>query len=209
MSALKLRPAVLLTGFGPFPGVAENISGKVVDAVAARAHKTFLHHRFHAVTLPAEWTAAPAIVGQLIAELSPVLALHFGVAKDARGFRIETQGRNACRPSVDAAGRPPLESVLIAGAITAYAATLPADAIVRRLEALNFPVSLSDDAGGYLCNAVLYHALHTVSAKGHPCRAGFIHIPSVLKDPPLGFDAVVAGSIEIIRVSLEVPVKAG
>ena len=64
------------------------------------------------------------------------------------------------------------------------------------------PVSLSNDAGGYLCNAVLYHALHAIGSAGHPCRAGFIHLPVDLSQPPLTFDDAIAGALEIIRVSL-------
>jgi pyroglutamyl-peptidase len=206
-NAPDLRPNVLLTGFGPFPGVAENISGRLAKDLAGRATREFPAYHFAHAVLPTEWQAAPNILAALVADLKPALMLLFGVAADARGFRIETEGANVCRASPDAAGLPPLAPILVHGAQAAYSATLPIDAIVRRLTAQGFPVTISNDAGGYLCNAALYHALHALSEPGHSCRAGFIHIPSDLSpdvsDPPLTFERAIEGSLEIIRVSLE------
>jgi pyroglutamyl-peptidase len=202
-----LRPNVLLTGFGPFPGVAENISGRLAKDLADRATREFPAYHFAHATLPTEWQAAPKILAALIADLKPVLLLLFGVAADAHCFRIETEGANVCRVSPDAAGLPPLAPILVQGAQAAYSATLPIDAVVRRLTAHGFPVAISNDAGGYLCNAALYHALHALAQAGHPCSAGFIHIPSDLSpdvsDPQLTFERAIAGGLEIIRASLE------
>ena len=196
------RPVVLLTGFGPFPGVAENVTGRLVPELAREARLLFPGHRFETDVLATEWQTAPQRLTVVLSELKPELALLFGVAKDARGFRIETEAVNSCRAAPDAAGLPPLAPVLVHGAANAYSTTLPTDAIVRRLRSLGLPVSISNDAGGYLCNAALYHALHTNRSAGHSCRVGFIHIPDDLSKPPLTFADVVAGALEIIRVSL-------
>jgi pyroglutamyl-peptidase len=138
----------------------------------------------------------------LFQDLRPVLALHFGVAADARGFRIETEGRNVCRNAVDAAGLPPLSPILVDGAPDTYSAGLPISRIVQRLSDLGLPVSISNDAGRYLCNAVLYHALHTLAETKRSCRVGFVHIPADLSGPPLSFEAAVMGGLEMIRASL-------
>lgn len=199
----SLSSVVLLTGFGPFPGMPENISARLVRTVSQRARSEIRPHRFHASILPTEWHAAPQRVAALIARLRPKVALHFGVAKDAHGFRIETQGRNACRMTVDAVGRMPSAEHLIADAPPAYACELPFEKIVNRLTELRLPVATSDDAGGYLCNSVLYHSLHTGPQSEAPLRAGFVHIPSALVEPGLSFEQAVMGSLEIIRIALD------
>lgn len=181
----------------------ENVSAALVRAVSRRARRDFTPHRFHASILPTEWTAAPQRVAALIARLRPVVALHFGVAKDADGFRIETRGQNACQMAIDAAGRMPSAAHLIADAPTAYETALPLEKIVNSLTALNLPVAKSDDAGGYLCNSVLYHSLHAAPKPDAPMRAGFIHIPSTLSAAGLSFDDAVTGSLEIIRIALD------
>ncbi len=180
----------------------ENVSARLVRAVAQRARAAFPEHRFHSAILPTEWHAAPQRVTALISRLQPALALHFGVAKDAQGFRIETQGLNTCRHAPDAAGRLPPGEVLIADGPDAHPSSLPVRAIVDRLEALDLPVMTSEDAGGYLCNAILYHALHAVRGPTHATRAGFIHIPSEFSGPPLTFEAAVDGSLAIIGTVL-------
>lgn len=193
---------VLLTGFGPFPGTPENVSSSLVRAVSKRARFEFMAHRFHASVLPTEWNAAPQRVAALISRLGPTLVLHFGVAKDASGFRIETRGHNQCRMAVDAADRLPPAPLLVADAPPFYGAVLPLDKIVARLTELRLPVSISDDAGGYLCNSVLYQTLHAQTQPAAPFSAGFIHIPSTLAAPGLSFDDAVTGSLEIIRIAL-------
>jgi pyroglutamyl-peptidase len=84
--------------------------------------------------------------------------------------------------------------------------TLPARLIVERLTGLGLPAELSDDAGAYLCNAVLFHGLLLSERETARCATGFIHIPTHIADtsrgPGLDWDGAVAGGIEIIRTCL-------
>ena len=203
------RPAILLTGFGPFPGVTDNATARLVPRLAAKARTAFPAFAFYDATLPVEWQAAPQRLADLITKHRPVLALHFGVAHDVHGFRIETLGMNICRLAEDAAGCLPVTDTLDAGGPSSRNATLPTEAIVARLTSLAIPAALSTDAGAYLCNAVLYHTLRHASAAKHPCRAGFIHIPADVSGPPLSFETVLRGAFEIIAVCLaDLPPRA-
>ncbi len=205
MSNPEKRPTILLTGFGPFPGVPDNVSGALVEAVAAVAQQELPLYRIVAHILPTQWQEAPRQISQLLTDLMPILTLHFGVARGICGFRIETQGANTCLLAEDAAGLQPLGATLIDGGEEAICATLPIAAIVQRLENLGIKISRSDDAGGYLCNAVLYHSLAANAASKQDCRVGFIHVPDLLTPPFMSFDEAVTGSLEIIRTSLDIP----
>ena len=57
------RPIVLLTGFGPFPGVPENATAVLVPRLAKAARELFPTYDFVAEILPTEWTAAPQKAG--------------------------------------------------------------------------------------------------------------------------------------------------
>jgi pyroglutamyl-peptidase len=46
--------------------------------------------------------------------------------------------------------------------------------IVAALTEADFPATLSDDAGDYVCNTTLYRSLHAAPAGR---RVGFIHVP--------------------------------
>ena len=71
----------------------------------------------------------------------------------------------------------------------------------QHLEAHGFEARLSDDAGGYLCNAVFYHSLLEARVRGDRCRVGFIHIP-VEAGEPEAVDHTVAGALEVLKFSL-------
>lgn len=194
--------SILLTGFGPFPDVPSNVTAKLVPDLGRRARKQFPAHRIVTRILPTEWHTGPVRLARLLRRESPVLALHFGVATGAAGLRIETVARNACRDAADATGAMPLAPLLSRSGPGDLEATIPTRDIERRLSALGLPAHLSDDAGGYLCNAILYHSLLAACGPGNARLTGFIHIPPDLSGPPLTYPDAVRASLEIIRVCL-------
>ena len=194
---------VLLTGFGPFPGIAENETARLVPALAQTAASAFPGRVFHHEVLDTTWGAAPGRAMALITRHRPSLALHFGVAASARGFRIERCAHNICRLSPDATGCLPSDARLSHDGPDLNPVSIDTAKIEARLKARGFPVSLSDDAGGYLCNAVLYHSLTATKGLPAACSTGFIHIPANLEGPPLSFSDALEGALEIVRACLE------
>ncbi|MBX9684186.1 MAG: pyroglutamyl-peptidase I [Hyphomicrobium sp.] len=195
--------SILLTGFGPFPGVTVNASARLVAAAVEAARAQHRYHSFFGAVLPTEWGAAPRSAVDLIARIKPSVVLHFGVAHDCIGLRLETQATNTCGIAVDASGLKPLSPSLVQAGADTIAVTLPIHQIARSLASRALPVSLSNDAGAYLCNAVLYRSLEYVHSVSMPTRVGFIHIPTKLQRPALTFDTAVAGTLEIIAACLE------
>lgn len=202
----RRRPAVLLTGFGPFPGVPENASSLLVPELAAVASRRWPGIKFEAVVLPTEWLAGPAAVSEILDCLKPTLALHFGVASTARGFTIESRGHNRTKQLSDAAGRLPPSERLSPDGPDSLAATIPVARIVARLRRRSLPVKLSRDAGGYLCNAVLYGSLRRARQADWRMRSGFVHLPASLggvavsprSATRLDWSQALEGSLEII-----------
>lgn len=202
------RPAVLLTGFGPFPGVEVNATVQLVSELREHAARRYPDLEIVSSVLSVDWEGGPARSLQLIERHRPGLILHFGVSEGARGFVIETRARNACRSARDACGSLPASERLDEEAPAVLAATLPCAAIVDRLRRARHPVSLSEDAGGYLCNAVLFQTLWAASPR---VRAGFIHVPSRIPQneeraknaPSLTMEKAVFGALEIVTACLE------
>jgi pyroglutamyl-peptidase len=206
------RPIVLLTGFGPFPGVPANATDLLVPRLAKAARELFPTCDFVAEILPTEWAAAPQKLADLLARPGTALALHFGVSKQAEGFQIELVGRNQCREIADAAGRVPASACVIDAGPFELPSTAPAERIVDRLRKLGVPACTSTDAGGYLCNALLYHSLSAASALAQPHLVCFVHLPADLPGPDghvtqsdcrLDWRGAMAGGIEIIAACLE------
>jgi pyroglutamyl-peptidase len=158
--------------------------------------------------LPTEWHVAPAQVGDLVLDLKPRLALHFGVSDLASGFVIETIARNhALR--MDAVGLLPTAPFIDPFGPPEMATQLPAARLQARLKKLGLPARLSRDAGAYLCNAVFYRSVLAQRATGRSGRSGFIHLPvrvaercSSSRHAPLDIDRAVRGGVEIVAACL-------
>lgn len=207
----RRRPTVLLTGFGPFPGIPENATSRLVPELAHIARRVFPTHRFEPIVLPTEWDGAPTRLIQIYAELRPTVAVHFGVSSRARGFELETRGHNRTTCAPDAKGQLPAEPYLRRDGPDLRRGCLPVGLILARLHRRGIPAALSRDAGSYLCNALLYHSLDHAARMQPELRAGFIHLPAGLGDTTLplrsqpcllDWQQALAGGLEIIAASI-------
>ncbi len=209
MPSSRDRPAILLTGFGPFPAVPVNASWAVVQELAPAAARAFPGYRIHHEMLSTEWFGGTERIVELIDATRPALALHFGVSSRASGFVIEARGYNERSAVADACGHTPESAgCLVAGGPDYLASKLPLSLIVHRLRAKGLPVELSRDAGRYLCNAALYHSLEVSRRMARHVRSGFIHLPTTIGErrhvggSKLTMQQAVAGGLEIIAAGL-------
>jgi len=220
LPAVTAAFVILLTAFGPFPGIPVNATAVLVPRLAQRLRRLAAARSpllstaaisVHTTTLPTEWQRGPDRAESVIRRLHPDLVLHFGVSALASGFVIERVGRNVCQPHPDAAGNLPPSTTL--GPASTRDAALPVDAICERLSATGLPVSSSTDAGGYLCNAVLYRTL-SLPIGVRPPMAGFVHIPAGLAghgpdgreaspDCPIGQPQFFTGAFHITAACLD------
>jgi pyroglutamyl-peptidase len=209
-----------LTGFGPFPNMPANATALLVPLLAERAQKAFPSYRFEADVLATEWVGAPRALDGLLDNLTPVLAVHFGVSNRARGLVIETRAVNLRCGSIDACGASPGGGPLVAGGPDVRGVDLPAAHIVSRLRRRGIPSYASRDAGTYLCNALLWHSRQRAVTHDRSLRSGFVHIPSDLACPrtgrarpmpgcPLDWGQTLDGGLEIIAGALGYPSLAG
>ena len=78
----------------------------------------------------------------------------------------------------DEAGVQPQETI-VPGGPAAYYATLPIRAMVKAMRAAGVPADISDTAGTFGCNLLMYGVLHHISVNNLPIRAGWVHLPSI------------------------------
>ncbi len=166
-----MPPTVLITGFGPFPGIDSNPSATVMERLRLEGHEAHV--------LPTEYGAGLALMESLLVKIDPDIVLCFGVAGDAERIRLERLARNTVsteRP--DAAGDSPVDGAVEKGGPYVIGSTLPLEAIARALQARDIPWEWSDNAGDYLCNYMFYRVMRYLAACAKPAEAGFIHIPN-------------------------------
>lgn len=169
------RPRVLVTGFGPFPGVAENPSGWVAERVAATAPPTSC--MLYRAVLPTEWTAVASRAAYFHQAIRPRLIIHFGVQTEATEIQLECKAHNQIEQRPDAAGAHPGRHDVIAGGSDMLETWLPVDALVSRLQAENLPARSSQSCGRYLCNDLYFRSLNWAEQNGSD--ALFVHVPHI------------------------------
>lgn len=164
---------MLLTGFDAFDGAASNSSQDAVALVASRWNSPV---RLITAVLPVAFDAAPNSLARLLAEHSPDLVITTGLANGRDVITPERIAINLADARIpDNSGVQPLDSPIVEGAPAAYFSGLPVKAIVARLVAEGIPSALSQTAGTFVCNAVMYRLMRSVTGTG--VRAGFIHVP--------------------------------
>lgn len=196
---------ILVTGFGPFPGMPFNPTATLVERIARtrRVHAALATHIF-----PTTFAAVDRDLPRLLARHRPDAVLMFGVAGRARGMRIERRARNARGIFPDARTLPDARGIFPdagpgrgaravvsdartgrgGGAIETGAASVillpaPVHRLLAAARAARCPASLSQDAGRYVCNHLARRAAEAVAAGHGPRLAAFVHVPPVPRVP--------------------------
>ena len=165
---------ILVMGFTPFGGELINPSWEAVKRLPERIGEMAITKR----EIPTEFDAACAALRAAMDELRPDAVLSVGQYGGANGIRVERVAVNLRDARIaDNAGAKPVDEPVVPGAPDAYFVTLPTRRIVEKLREQDIPAQLSYSAGTFVCNNLLYCALHE-SAQGYPAmRCGFIHVP--------------------------------
>jgi pyroglutamyl-peptidase len=166
-------PRLLVTGFGPFPGAPRNPTAEVVRQLVDGGCGRRLGVEIVGHVFSTTWRALDALPA-VLAESRPDAVLHLGLKRRASAIAVEAFGRNRVTvAAVDAGGRRPVASMLDTAAPPRLRVSLPIDRIAARIAGLGLAVEISEDAGRYLCNALLWRSLRL--AAGRP--TGFLHLP--------------------------------
>ena len=201
---------VLVTGFGPFPGIPHNASASLVLALEKSAAAFLPGLSIAAAIVPVVWGQARAALREAASRFKPDAILHFGVSKRVSGFEIETRALNISGPKEDHAGAIRPEAPLVPAGSPVLMATLPPSHLLGTLKRGGFPAALSGDAGRYLCNALFYWSLSDAGAEGP--LVSFVHIPALgvagEAEPRLTMEEAVAGARILVRASAEAVLRA-
>lgn len=167
---------VLVTGFEPFGNYAVNPSGMIAESLAGRVVSGLT---VRSGVLPVVRGETGRRMIELIERHDPAAVVCFGQGSPRQtALRIERLATNVRDfPIADNAGHRPVGEPILAGAPTAYLTTLPVTAIRDRVRAAGVPCRLSNSAGTFLCNEVLFTALQYLAGRPSAPPVGFIHVP--------------------------------
>lgn len=168
---------ILVTGFGPFPGVHSNPSEKLLGWIEEQHVWPMSKVRLKTALIPTNWSAVEQFSSHTLAELDPDIVLHFGVHARANSLRVEKLARNCTCTQADALGKVAPHHCVIERAPQTLKSKIEPERLVTALRARGLPAKSSTNAGRYLCNALLFASLYQAEKRASPRQTGFIHIP--------------------------------
>ena len=165
---------VLVTGFGPFLNVTDNPSARIARALDG-AHVSDEAGDISVIgrEIPVSYVRGPARTVALARRWRVHAIVGVGVARGRVGVNVERHGRlvtESASPDVDGRRRTDLEPEGPA----CLTSTIPVGDFAGALGAL-----VSEDAGGYVCNAWLYSVLRVWGSEtrtGLCPRVTFVHV---------------------------------
>ena len=169
---------VLSTGFEPFAGADDNPSARLAAAFAAS--QAIDGVELTTAILPVSATRLPGRLQELLESVRPDAVLGLGEARGSPAIRVERIALNLLDfRTPDNDGQVLHDAPIVPGGPAAYFTTWPAAELLDAIRdaAVGCEVSLS--AGSYLCNQMMYLALHWAARQIRPPRIGFLHLPSL------------------------------
>lgn len=166
---------VIVSGFGPWSEVSDNPTLRVLERLVGRDWRGI---ELTTLPLPVDTNAIAKIVAGSLGERQPDLWIALGVNPGGTVIEIERIAANIRDfGSPDIAGETIDEEPVIEDGPAAYLSTLPVKRMAATLREAGFPACVSNSAGTFLCNQLMYTVLHLIAVRRMEALAGFVHIP--------------------------------
>ena len=195
---------VLITGFDPFGGESINPALEAVKKLP----DTICGAEIIKLEIPTVFRKSLEKIEENIIKHNPDIVISVGQAGGRFGITPERVAINVDDARIpDNESKQPIDVPVFEGGENAYFTTLPIKAMVEEMKKGNIPGSVSNTAGTFVCNHVMYGILYMAAKKYSNIKGGFIHvpyIPSQVLDKP----NMPSMSAEDITKGLELCIKA-
>lgn len=165
---------ILVTGFDPFDGAETNPSYEAVkklpDAISG--------FEIVKAEIPTEFGESKNILRELMIGDDFNFFLAVGLAGGRSEMCVERVAINIDDARIpDNAGNQPIDEMIEQEGPPAYFSNMPVKRMVHAIQDAGVPARLSNTAGTFVCNHVLYHLGSLVDTEFTGSKFGFIHVP--------------------------------
>ncbi|MFN6991224.1 MAG: pyroglutamyl-peptidase I [Fervidobacterium sp.] len=170
---------ILLTGFEPFGGEKINPSQEIIKRVEKLSNRFLNSAKIYTMILPVSYKRSIEILHNFYEKNNIDFAIHIGQAGGRSVVELERLAVNI-KSSVhqDNDGIVENDTKIIENGADAYLTKIDVKKIAEILNLKKkLPVSISYDAGRFICNEIFYFSLHNSFIKQNPKHALFIHVP--------------------------------
>ena len=167
---------VLITGFDPFGGESINPAWEAVKAMENNIDGIEVIK----LQIPTVFRKSAEKLFEGIEEHKPNVVICVGQAGGRYDMSIERVAINMDDGRIpDNEGYQPIDTAVYEDGENAYFSTLPIKGIVEEIKAAKIPASVSNTAGTYVCNHIMYSLLYYISKINLDIKGGFIHVPYI------------------------------
>ncbi|EOT45518.1 MULTISPECIES: pyroglutamyl-peptidase I [Enterococcus] len=165
---------ILVTGFDPF---GEDITNPAIEAVK-KLPDEIAGATITKLEIPTVFHKSAAVVKEALLKEEYDYVLSVGQAGGRFDLSFERVGINVDDARIpDNEGQQPIDVAIQEEGPAAYFAKLPVKAIVSAIREHDLPASVSNSAGTFVCNHILYQVLHLAATEFPNVKSGFVHVP--------------------------------
>ena len=166
---------IIVTGFDPFGGETINPSIECVKALPEIEGVELIR-----LELPTVFKESAKRLNEVINDVKPDAVLSVGQAGGRPGITMERIAINVDDARIpDNISQQPIDEAIQLDGEAAYFTTLPIKRIVKAIREAGIPAEVSNSAGTFVCNHIMYQALFAATKADKPFKAGFMHIPFI------------------------------
>ena len=185
---------ILVTAFDPFGGESINPAQQAVEQLDEKIGE----HHIHKLIIPTVFGRAAELVIQEMEALCPDAVVCVGQAGGRKAVTPERVAINVMDANItDNAGVQPQDEPIAPGGPAAYFSTLPIKKMVEGIRTAGLEAAVSNSAGTFVCNSLLYSVLHHAATEMPETKAVFVHVPFIPQQTE-GKDSVPSMPLEDI-----------
>ena len=167
---------LLLTAFTPFGGESINPALEAVKQVKDKISNLDIV-KFE---VPTVFNKSIQTVIEAMEKEKPDYVLCVGQAGGRAGITPERVAINIDDARIpDNEGNQPIDRTIHSDGENAYFSNLPVKAVVEAIKKAGLTSSLSNSAGTYVCNHLMYGVLYHIDKIYKGMKGGFIHVPYI------------------------------
>lgn len=195
---------ILVAAFDPFGG--ENIN-PALEAVKS-LDDTIGDHQITKLEIPTVFHKSKQVIEQELEQQNYDAVLVIGQAGGRFELTPERIGVNVDDARIpDNEKNQPIDQSIQAEGEAAYFSNMPIKRMVESIKSAGIPARLSNTAGTFVCNHILYQLGYLQATRFSNIRFGFIHVPYVPEQvtdkpnqPSMSLETIVKGLTAAIRV---------
>lgn len=166
---------IIVTGFDPFGGETINPSIECVKALPEIEGVELIR-----LELPTVFKESAKRLNEVINDVKPDAVLSVGQAGGRPGITMERIAINVDDARIpDNISQQPIDETIQTEGEAAYFTTLPIKRIVKAIREAGISAEVSNSAGTFVCNHIMYQSLFAATKADKPFKAGFMHIPFI------------------------------